>query len=96
MDRILFRDVDSVRLHYLRSAVRADFGRSAMIYTSPDLAAWIRRSLAARGHTVDVVADADGNLVFTGVDPAGWAIVERGFETTRFDASDGPGWKPGR
>jgi hypothetical protein len=85
VDHVLYRDRDSVRLHYLRTAVRADFGRSAMIYSSPDLATWIRRSLADRGHTVDVVADSDGNLVFSGVDPAAWAIVQRGFETTRFD-----------
>lgn len=85
MDHTLDRDDDSVRLHHLRTAVRADFGRSAMIYTNPDLAEWIRRSLARRGHTVDVVADADGNLVFTGVDAAAWEIVQRGYETTRFD-----------
>ena len=82
---MLYRDRDSVRLHYLRTAVRADFGRSAMIYSSPDLATWIRRSLANRGHTIDVVPDSDGNLIFTGLDAAAWAIVQRGFETTRFD-----------
>jgi len=82
---VLYRDRDSVRLHYLRTAVRADFGRSAMIYSSPDLATWIRRSLANRGHTIDVVPDSDGNLIFTGLDAAAWAIVQRGFETTRFD-----------
>lgn len=85
MDHTLGRLQDSVRLHHLRTAVRADFGRSAMIYTSPDLAEWIRRSLARRGYAVDVVANAEGNLVFTGVDAAAWAIVERGYETTRFD-----------
>jgi hypothetical protein len=85
VDHVLYRDRDSVRLHYLRTAVRADFGRSAMIYSSPDLATWIRRSLANRGHTIDVVPDSDGNLIFTGLDAAAWAIVQRGFETTRFD-----------
>ena len=56
-----------------------------MIYASPDLAEWIRRSMARRGCSVDVVADGEGNLVFTAMDQAAWAIIQRGFETTRFD-----------
>ncbi len=84
MDLILYRDRDSVRLHYLRSAVRKDFGRMAMIYTSPDLADWIRRSGARRGLALDVVADEAGNLVFTGLEPAALAMIERGLDATDF------------
>lgn len=85
MDLILYRDRDGLRLNRLRGAVRADFGRMAMIYTSPDLAAWIRKSISKRGGDVGVVADEAGNLVISGVDQDVWAMVQRALETTSFD-----------
>lgn len=85
MDLILYRDRDGLRLYRLRGAVRADFGRMAMIYASPDLAAWIRKSISKRGGDVGVVADEAGNLVISGVDQDVWAMVQRALETTSFD-----------
>lgn len=87
VDGVLVLDAERDRLALirLRVAVRADFDRTAMIYTAADLARWIERALERRGHRLTVVAEGEGLRVVDG-DPSAVAIVRRASQTGSFDA----------
>jgi hypothetical protein len=83
---VLDAERDRLALIRLRVAVRADFDRSAMIYSAADLARWIERSLERHGHHLTVVAEGEGLRVVEG-DPPAVAIVRRATQTGSFDAA---------
>jgi hypothetical protein len=83
---VLDAERDRLALIRLRVAVRADFDRSAMIYTAADLARWIERAMERRGHRLTVVAEGDGLRVIDG-DPSAVAIVQRATQTGSFEAA---------
>lgn len=88
MDDLLVLDAERDRLALirLRVAVRADFDRTAMIYTAADLAGWIERAMERRGHHLTIIAEGEGLRVVDG-DPAAVAIVRRAAQTGSFDAA---------
>lgn len=75
---------DRLALIRLRVAVRADFDRSAMIYTAADLATWIGRAMERRGWRIDVAADGEGLVVRDG-DPDALAAITRATMSGTFD-----------
>jgi hypothetical protein len=82
--RTFDREADRTALNALRTAVRADFGSSVMIYALPDLARGIARSLAMRGLHATVAAPDPDRLVVADADAAALAAIARAVETTRF------------
>jgi hypothetical protein len=83
---VLDAERDRLALIRLRVAVRADFDRSAMIYTAADLARWIERAIERRGHRLTVVAEGEGIRVVEGDAPA-VAMVRRATQTGSFDGT---------
>ena len=83
---VLDAERDRIALIRLRTAVREDFGRSAMIYAAADLATWIGRSLERRGLGVTVTADGDGLVIQDG-DAEALAAITRATATGSFDRS---------
>jgi hypothetical protein len=83
---VLDAERDRLALIRLRVAVRAEFDRSAMIYTAADLARWIERAIERRGHRLTVVAEGEGIRVIEG-DPPAVAMVRRATQTGSFDGT---------
>jgi hypothetical protein len=81
---VLDAERDRLGLLRLRAAVRADFGRSAMIYAASDLAAWIVRAMDGRGRRAVVTAAGEG-IVVEESDPEALAAIERATISGSFD-----------
>lgn len=81
---------DRIALDHLRSAVRADVGRTAMIYALPDLGAWVERSLARRGLRCSWRVTDDGELALLADEDATLGVLRTAIRTGRFDAAVGP------
>ena len=75
---------DRIALIRLRTAVREDFGRSAMIYAAADLATWVGRSLEQRGLRAVVAAVGDGLVVQDG-DAEALVAITRATTSGSFD-----------